>query len=46
MIDAKKKKFYYCFKNEAKKTNKNIEFYCYLKLINIFEQTAFDARFY
>ena len=33
----KKKKFRRYFKSEAKKTNKDVEFYRYLKLINIFE---------
>ena len=36
-IDAKKKKFRHRFENEVKKTSKNVEFYRYLKLINIFE---------
>ena len=34
------------FENEAKKINKNIEFYRYLKLIDIFEQTTFIVRSY
>ena len=42
----KKKKFYHRLESEAKKINKDVEFYHYLKLINIFEQTALDARFY
>ena len=42
----KKKKFHHHFKNEIKKINKNVEFYYYLKLINIFKQTTFNARFY
>ena len=36
-IDAKKKKFRRRLKSEAKKTNKNIEFYRYSKLIDIFK---------
>ena len=42
----KKKKFRHRFKNEIKKTSKNVKFYRYLKLINIFERAAFNARFY
>ena len=42
----KKKKFRHRFENEIKKINKNVKFYYYLKLINIFERAAFDARFY
>ena len=42
----KKKKFRHHFKSEIKKTNKNVKFYHYLRLINIFKQIAFDARSY
>ena len=42
----KKKKLRRCFESEAKKTNKNVEFYHYSRLINIFERAAFNARFY
>ena len=42
----KKRKFRRCFKSEAKKTNKDVEFYCYFKLIKIFKRAAFIARFY
>ena len=42
----KKKKFRHRLENEIKKTNKNVEFYYYSRLINIFKQTAFNARFY
>ena len=36
-IDAKKEKFRRRFESEAKKTNKDVEFYRYLKLIKIFK---------
>ena len=36
-IDAKKKRLRHRLENEAKKTSKDIEFYRYLKLIDIFE---------
>ena len=42
----KKKKLRHRLKNEAKKTNKDVKFYNYLKLISIFERTTLDARFY
>ena len=42
----KKKKFRRRLKNEIKKINKDVEFYRYSKLINIFKRTAFNARFY
>ena len=42
----KKKKLCHRLENEAKKTNKDVEFYRYLRLINIFEQATFDARSY
>ena len=42
----KKKKFRHHFKNKAKKTNKNVKFYFYLRLINIFERITLDARSY
>ena len=34
------------FESEAKRTNKNIEFYCYLKLINMLEQATLITRSY
>ena len=42
----KKKKFRRRFENETKKTNKDVEFYRYSRLINIFERITLDARFY
>ena len=42
----KKKKLRHHFKNEAKKINKDVKFYRYLKLINIFERTTLAARSY
>ena len=42
----KKKKFRRHFKSEIKKINKNVEFYRYLRLINTFERTTLDTRFY
>ena len=44
-IDAKKK-LRRRFKSETKKINKNVKFYYYLKLINIFKRTTLVARFY
>ena len=41
-----KKKLRRCFENKAKKTNKNVEFYYYSKLIRIFKRTALVVRFY
>ena len=43
-IDAKKTSS--SFTNEAKKTKKNINFYHYSKLIDIFKRATFVARFY
>ena len=42
----KKKKLRRRLESEAKKINKDIEFYRYLKLIRIFERTTLIARFY
>ena len=42
----KKKKLRHRFESEAKKTNKDVEFYYYLKLIKTFERTTLAARFY
>ena len=45
-INAKEKKFCRRLENEAKKTNKNVKFYYYLKLIKTFKRAAFALRFY
>ena len=42
----KKKKLSRYFENKAKKINKNVKFYYYLKLINICKRTTLDTRFY
>ena len=34
------------FKSEAKKINKDVKFYRYSKLINIFKRATFNARSY
>ena len=44
-IDAEKKASS-LFQKRSKKINKNVEFYRYLRLINIFKQTTFIARSY
>ena len=42
----KKKKLHRRFESETKKRNKNVKFYYYLRLINIFKRAALDTRFY
>ena len=42
----KKKKFRRRLESEIKKTNKNVKFYHYLKLINIFKGATLVTRFY